>query len=411
MRVRIGVVGPHDLVSLVMSTDTGQAGAELHAFPYSHESEAAEVVTSQDGAVDGWLFTGPIPYFLSRPALTRPATYVQYSGSTLLTAVVRLLLDGRDVTRLSIDSLREAEVVEAIGEAGIPSGELRVLGYRPDLTSSMIADFHRQAQDDGYTAVTCVSSVYDALKSEMPCLRLAPSLSAIRAAATELMLLTTNQVNEDSHVVVGLVRADPPLAADDAALVTDAGSMSAFLATGQGGDVAIVTNRGSLQRATHNLTTSPFHATQEQSTRAVHIGFGMGHSASEAARLAQRAMLRAQAHKRSATVVSLRHDVDLTLRGAADSTAEAEASAPLSAGVLAARIGLSLANIERLQELERSQDGAPVTTRAIAAHLDVQMRTARRLVQRLELAGHAERVGQVSPESAGRPLTLYRLSL
>ncbi|MFF5213438.1 FaeA/PapI family transcriptional regulator [Streptosporangium sp. NPDC000396] len=53
----------------------------------------------------------------------------------------------------------------------------------------------------------------------------------------------------------------------------------------------------------------------------------------------------------------------------------------------------------------------PLTTREIAKRLAVQQRTARRMLHRLELAGLAERTGNLSRGSSGRPLAMYRLTL
>ncbi|MFS8478087.1 MAG: hypothetical protein FWJ93_03800 [Micromonosporaceae bacterium] len=47
-----------------------------------------------------------MPYTLVREAggPSRPATFVDYTGATVLQALVRLLRDGHDVTRMSIET-------------------------------------------------------------------------------------------------------------------------------------------------------------------------------------------------------------------------------------------------------------------------------------------------------------------
>lgn len=407
MKAVIGVVGPLDLITPVISAVSELPGTKFVPYPYTHESGAPDIITAAAAEVDGWLFTGLIPYFISREHLTRPATYAEYSGSTLLTALIQLLRAGHDVTRLSIDSLSGHSVAEALREADVPTSTTRVLEYKPGVTSDEIIRFHREAKSESYVVITCISSVYEALRDEMTCIRLAPSLDAVRIAANELLLVLTNQVNEDSHVVIGLLSAGPQLSLDHPAVMAGAAALSGVLATAATGEILLVTNRAGLHRASRNLTTAPIIDQLVQEDQVAHIGFGTGNSAIEAERLAYHALARAKAHEQSTAVVSYRHEMDLTFGTRPIPDADASDA---GAGVAAARAGLSVANIQRLQRFSRAAPG-PCTTRDIAEHLDVQMRTARRIVHRLELAGYAVRTGKQPTEAAGRPLTLYQLRL
>ncbi|MGH3655511.1 MAG: hypothetical protein ACRDUA_02535, partial [Micromonosporaceae bacterium] len=78
---------------------------------------------------------------------------------------------------------------------------------------------------------------------------------------------------------------------------------------------------------------------------------------------------------------------------------------------IAQRVGLSQATLQRLREVRDSAGAEPLTTRQVAERLRVQQRTARRMLHRLELAGLAERTGNLVSGGSGRPLTLYRLTL
>lgn len=133
MGIVIGVVGPHDLVDDVAATCEDQPGLTALRLDYDHESQAPAIVEAHAPSVEGWLFTGIVPYMLARDAdvLTRPASFVDYSGATLLSALVRLQHEGVDVTRLSIDTLSAADVTTTFAEAGLPTDALRTLPYRP----------------------------------------------------------------------------------------------------------------------------------------------------------------------------------------------------------------------------------------------------------------------------------------
>ncbi|MFS8478088.1 MAG: hypothetical protein FWJ93_03805 [Micromonosporaceae bacterium] len=139
----------------------------------------------------------------------------------------------------------------------------------------------------------------------------------------------------------------------------------------------------------------------------VRIGFGLGRSAAEAESLARRALTRARRIGKVAAVLSLRGDLDIVLA----TTAPAPTPTDGNLAIIAQRVGLSVATLQRLREVRATVGPAPLTTRDVADRLAVAQRTARRMLHRLELAGLAERTGSLASGTSGRPLTLYRLML
>ncbi len=412
MDTSIGVVGPHDLVDSVAAVCEELPNVRVHRFDYDHESQAAELVSTHSGGVDGWLFTGIVPYTMAQDVLTRPAAFVDYSGSTLLQALVRLLRDGQDVTQLSIDTLEARHVYDTLAEAGVPTDDVRVMPYQPGSTSGEFAVFHRRnARRPGAVAVTCVSSVHDELAGDIPAFRLAPLPQSVRVALRQLLLTATNQIQEDAQVAIGLVEIDSATDrdTDPSDLPREVGALGGSLSHYSPTTSLIVTTRGPLQDASHGFTALPMLHRLGQVHDTVRIGFGLGHSGAEAERLARRALSRARSHGPIAAVVSLRNDVDVTL----DTATRTESTGPpeLSRAVVASRVGLSTDTLDRLREVTSSVGDRALTTRDIADGLGVQLRTARRILQRLEMAGFAERSGNEESGTIGRPLTLYQLTI
>ncbi|MEU7852628.1 hypothetical protein [Nonomuraea sp. NPDC049141] len=397
----IGVVGPHDLVDDVAATCEEQPGVSALRLDYDHESQAPEIVEAHAAAVEGWLFTGIVPYMLSRDAetLTRPAAFVDYSGATLLSALVRLQHEGQDVTRLSIDTLPTADVVATFAEAGLPADALRTLSYRPEMTSKKAVAFHRRGPD--HPVITCLSSVHEALRGEMHVLRLAPSVHSVRVALRQLLLTAEGQAQEDAQIALGLIEVET-----EEGLLREATALGGTLAAFRGGIHLLVTTRGPLYDATGGFTGLPMLGRLAAHNQAVRVGFGLGRSAAEAESLARRALARARRIGDVAAVLSLRADTDIVLESVAGVPASGR-----NLSVIARRVGLSVATIERLLQARAAAGDEPLTTREIADRLEVQQRTARRMLHRLELAGLAERTGNLTSGSSGRPLTLYRLTL
>ncbi|MEU6796187.1 hypothetical protein ABZ907_31220 [Nonomuraea wenchangensis] len=397
----IGVVGPHDLVDDVAATCEEQPGVSTLRLDYDHESQAPAIVEAQASSVEGWLFTGIVPYMLARGAdvLTRPAVFVDYSGATLLSALVRLQHEGQDITRLSIDTISPADVTATFVEAGLPTGGLRTLGYRPETTSKKIIAFHRRSPD--HPVITCLSSVHEALRGDMQVLRLAPSVHSVRTALRQLLLTAEGQAQEDAQIALGLVEVD-----GEEGLLREAGALAGTLAGFRGGTHLLVTTRGPLHDATGGFTGLPMLARLAAHSSVARVGFGLGRSAAEAESLARRALARARRIGNVAAVLSLRADTDIVLESVI-STPSGEQSLAL----IARRVGLSVPTLEKLLQARDAAGGEALTTREIAERLGVQQRTARRMLHRLELAGLAERTGNLTSGSSGRPLTLYRLTL
>ncbi|WP_394490062.1 hypothetical protein [Nonomuraea sp. JJY05] len=401
MGIVIGVVGPHDLVDDVAAVCEEQPGVSTLRLDYDHESQAPAIVEAHASSVEGWLFTGIVPYMLSRDAdaLTRPAAFVDYSGATLLSALVRLQHEGQDITRLSIDTLSAADVQATFAEAGLPTADLRTLPYRPEMTSKKAVTFHRKGA--AHAVITCLSSVHEALRDELHVLRLVPSVHSVRVALRQLMLTAEGQAQEDAQIAIGLVEV-----ANEEGLLREATALGGTLAAFRGGTHLLVTTRGPLHDATGGFTALPMLARLAAQNDVVRVGFGLGRSAAEAESLARRALARARRIGEVAAVLSLRADTDIVLESVTPAPTGAQ-----NLSVIARRVGLSVPTLEKLLEARAAAGDEPLTTREIAERLAVQQRTARRMLHRLELAGLAERTGNLTSGTSGRPLTLYRLTL
>jgi hypothetical protein len=253
--------------------------------------------------------------------------------------------------------------------------------------------------------VTCLRSAYDTLRPQLASLRLAPSVHSIRSAVRHLLLTLDSRQSGDAQVVLGLVEltAEP-----DRLLRQEAARLAGSLTHYGGRRHLIVTTRGALEAATASFSEFPAVTRLAERYGSVRVGFGVGSSAAEAEALAKRALSRARAASRATAVVSLRHEVDIVLAGGHG--AGGERGRP-SLNVLAQRSGLSAVTLTKLRELVRGSTSEGLTTRDVAAHLELQPRTARRILNRLERAGLARTVGTQALNGSGRPLLIYHLDI
>jgi hypothetical protein len=411
--IEIGVVGPHDLVDDVAAICEEQPGVVAHRLDYDHESQAVGLVEARSGSVEAWLFTGVVPYTMVSEAgvLTRPATFVDYTGATLLQAMVRLLRDGHDVSRMSIDTVPSADVSATLREAAVPTAGVRTLPYQSGVESTDVVEFHRRARRGTRgteVAVTCLSSAYEVLRTEMPAFRLVPSAYSVRVAVRQLLLHADNQAQEDAQIVLGLVE----LPGGDDGLSKEANALAGSVSRYTGDTYLLVTTRGPVHDVTGGFTSLPMLRRLADRHDVVRVGFGLGRSSAEAETLARRALARARRLGDVAAVLSLRGEADVVLESAVPLAAKPDAVAgEPRLSVLAQRVGISVATLERLIAAQQAAGTDPLTTREVASRLRVQQRTARRMLHRLELAGLAERTGNLLSGASGRPLTAYRITV
>jgi DNA-binding transcriptional ArsR family regulator len=369
-------------------------GVEVVPLRYRRETDTPKVMAAAPPSVDAWLFTGVIPYQIAAAdeLLDRPAAHVEYTGATLMRALVELLRNGRDVTSMSIDVLDTADVRETFDEVGLPMRGVRVLPYRPGLSLDDMVAFHRDAGAD--VAITCLRSAYEKLRTEQTTLRLAPSVHSVRTAVNSLLLVHDALRSDDAQIALGLVEITPDA---ESALRREAGSLGGSVLRYDEKRWLVIATRGPLEQATAAFTELGMLNRLKEQFGAVRIGFGIGGSGTETEALARRALGRARTAGRTAAVVSLRNDIDLILVGGAAPRAQ--------------RAGLSKVTLERLQELVHATPEDGLTTRSVADHLGIQPRTARRVLNRLERAGLADATGTQLGTGSGRPLVVYRVHL
>lgn len=412
-RAVIGVVGPADLVALVTQVAQREfSHLTVTAGAYSDEDETPAVVERLRGEVDAWLFTGIIPYTIAKEAgaLDRPATHISYSGATLYRVLVSMLNRGHSIEAISVDTLERNQVVEALREAGLDVARVHVLPFRPSRTAETFAQFHRQsATEQGTTlAITCVRSVYSEIHNEMEAIRLSPALASVRTALTTLTLATAERVGSDAQVVIGYI----DLPAEDTQLATDLASDAATLVKLDSGPYMIVTTKGALESATQGFKRLPLLDRLAQEHKWARIGFGIGRSAPEADALARQALARSRLVGPYVAIVALAASSELVMITDGSSPAHADdisLDEPASLGVAARRAGVERSTLIRIRDMISERGGGTITASEMASALGYQPRTARRILQRLERSGLAERVGSVETGATGRPPIVHRL--
>jgi hypothetical protein len=429
--VRIGVVGPREVVhrmvdvghQLVLNESTTMS---LTSTSYQNYSQIPDRVRGIAEDVDVLLFAGPLPYDMAKDAgvLTRPATFVELSGSSLYGAMLRTIQSGElDLRRVSIDSLSRDAIAEAYDECEISHAAVHSMPYEGPESALGFAEFHRELFEQGRTtgALTTVDVVVRELrKAKVPAVRVRATGSALRASLRTATFLGAGSRLGDAQVVVGVVEipdvprrpgSDPrgAWAATELrtevvrALRPETDRLAISLMPRTENSVALVATLGSITEATQQFTRAPFVKVVRRATGITpFIGIGTGATAVAAEANAELALVDARASGATRVYVRLRDGSTMAMNHkdehAATDTPVADPRRREALETL--RAGLA----------DDDTDGAKVVDATLAAELlGTSPRTARRVLQDLARDGLAWPVPPAAALSRGRPRQTYRL--
>jgi hypothetical protein len=428
--VRVGIFGPPDVVRTMV--DIGHALVVSEATPMSLSGTAYQRLAQLPGRVrsvadevDVMLFAGPLPYDLAKEAgvVTRPATYVQLSGSSLYGAMVRSMKSGTvDLERVSIDSLSAEAIAEAYEECGLSRGQVHARPYDGPASASGFAEFHRTLFQRGRTtgALTTVDNVARELdEAQVPVIRVRATGSALRSSLRTAAFLGTGSVLEGAQIVIGLIEIPelPRRAAGRSsgswamqelrlevvrALRAETDRLAISLMPRDDRSLTLVGTLASVTEATRDFTVAPFVTRVRRATgTTLRMGLGMGATAATAETNAELALSDARASDTDRVYVRMRDGSSVSMGVAVD---EGDS-------------GPDLIDARHAQTLQILQAGL-ADTESDAGVLDAELasrllgtspRTARRMLQQLERDGLAWPVPPASATSPGRPRQTYRL--
>ena len=315
--MRIGIVGPDDLVERVLMLPSASNGRSLTPrlvpMPYKDESQTLDALVATAREVDAYLFTGPVPYDLAvaASALVAPATFIPLSGAALYATLVRGVTAGDFAPdRLSIDTLVSQDIEEAYSELGLPTGKIQMYGHAPGHHLEDIVAFHFEALTErGATAaLTGLRSAHEEmLRLGLRSYRMVPTLQSIRSALRTAVLMATGARLGDAQVAIAVVAVGPldalsefnalddrraeSLLAAQRTLLAEARQIGAVVVPVGPGLFLVIGTVKAFEVATDGYRHCPFYASLEEGIdHSIAVGLGMADSALLAQRAAWQAL-------------------------------------------------------------------------------------------------------------------------
>ncbi|WP_240375856.1 hypothetical protein [Bacillus piscicola] len=429
LKINVGIVGPEDTVSLILKI-VKEYEDKITAYPfvYKHAEETTDIVKKNQRDMDIWFFSGRTPFTLAKKSRVRqPFFYLELNGTSLTHVLVKMhYKDYQDISRISVDMLKERDIYEAYQDLDLPLTDVFIYEYPGYTPISEIVDFHSNLYMQGKVKVcaTCLRYVYDELKRKgIPVYRITPTKTNVRSTIeTALQRWETLQFKQ-SQIAVMLIRTGDMDNVDDKHTVSyDAHRLNfklqssiidyaetvtgSFAALGIGKFI-IFSTRGSIEQY-ESEAISLLEQLALITDYPSHIGIGYGDSALAAEENARVALYHAQLYGDfCAFLVDNKGGVEGPLQQRQNisfeyRTENKEINAQLE------KAGVTITTYNKMLSVQKNYGDNILTASIIAEWLKMTERNARRILNSLVTHGLAEIIGKEAPK-AGRPRQIFRI--
>ncbi|UCZ52737.1 hypothetical protein LGQ02_18430 [Bacillus shivajii] len=438
MKVRIGVVGPSDSVNRIIEVASSFSEYEmLEIIPFSYEKteEAEQIVRENRNRVDQWLFSGQAPYYyveskglLEDLEVSFPPLY----GSSLLGTLLELIMEkGRDVTNISLDTIKESEVAFINKAHSLDDFTFYTYSYGGYREADEIIAFHEKLYDEGKTqvALTCIKEVHKRLtERNIPCYRIIPSQLAFKLVLRYIKERGESTLYRKSQIAVLGIEVNHSSTTEEGQyysyeikrqsldlkhmLLDQAENLQGSFVQIGDGLFFIYTTRGEVDM--HFDDKSIFYKLSEMKMKSelkFRVGIGYGITALGAEQNLRLALQYAR-DEDEAILISVNEEKEVHQYTEQDVNS-AISFQPRNWGAdwedkfKDAHISPSV--VSKLQSFSFHYKTNAVTVKEVASWLKGTERNARRILSEMERLGLAKVRGMEQPGNAGRPRKVYEL--
>ncbi|MFT9848285.1 helix-turn-helix domain-containing protein [Aneurinibacillus sp. REN35] len=436
MKIQVTLLAPFDFISEIIGESQNFPELHVKACSYQDISQTLELVQQNIETTDVFLFAGPIPYEITRQQVEvrKPMIYLPHTGTSLYRVFFQMFRDnrykGKDHSiRLSIDILKKEEILDRLDELEISVDQLFIKEYQVNLTSSDIMAFHydlwKKREVD--VVLTCVASVYNELVSQgVPCYRIIPTKSTIRDCLQRVELEGRSSQLSETQLAIGIIWVDDFSMRRSSAeyeiqrkklalqqvLIDYSEEIQALLNWSNRDEITFVTTHGVIEKSTHNFRAYPFldEIVNRLGLKA-NIGIGFGKSANEAESKAREALSKAKSQGAGSCYVMMQDgDVSGPIGNNYQIRYSIRSDDP-DLIKLAHEVGLSVGTLNKVISFCQSYGSCAISALDLSYAFGVTLRSARRILSKLEQGNLAEIVGEEQPISRGRPRQLYSINI
>lgn len=436
MEIRVAVIGPYDLLDEVMCIAATYPALTVLPLGYKDVQEVKQIVPQCQDEIDVFLFAGPIPYQIAREHVSdpKPMVYLPYNGTSLYRVFFQLLRDSGTLftesrLRFSIDVLNLQEVEQRLDELSIHVDHMYAMEYQLNQRAEDILRFHYDLWTSKKVDAifTCVASVYwELTRLGIPCYRVTPTKTTIQDGLQRAQIEGRNFQLADTQIAIGIINIENIVKKWSASeyelqrkkiaiqeILIDYGEeIQALMNWPDRNEVIFVTTRGVIERTTSMFTRFPLlERIVHRLNISASIGIGLGRTANEAQSKASEALSKAKLGDGGSCFIAMHDGNVVGPLGKEFQLAYSLRSNDPQRLNAARKSGLSIGTINKLISFCQSYGSSQITAADLASRFGVSLRSARRILSKLEQSQLAEIIGEEQPLCKGRPRQMYELKL
>lgn len=439
MVINIAVIGSSKLVEKLL-TYQNDASLDITPFIYHKPEESILFIKEIQNDYDVVLFTGPVPYRISKDELKKynvPSLVIPFDEYMLSISLFKAskLLNNNSLDHVSIDFPNSTFIDKVLRDLDISEENIYIKEYQDIENSSKkfetnnYVKFHEQLWKDNKIklALTSITAVNDELiKMGIPCLKIEIPERNIVDSINKSKRLGELTVSSKMHLVVGCVEiddfesiksqqgdyyAEARVLELQQALLKISNIVNATIQQTGKDQFIIFGNRGNLEHLTNqykdiNIIEELIHPLDIK----VNFGFGLGYTAKQAEKNAKLALTYSKTTGNgNAYIFTEKKEVIGPLIGS-QTKVFSIGSNQENLKKVADDTGLSIMNISKVKEFSKIINNSGLSAVELSEYMEVSRRTAERVLNQLLKSDYVTVIGKEQPNIKGRPRTIYKVN-
>ncbi len=432
MKIKMGIIGPRDSVEKICEV-AEEFKEKIDVFPYIYEKkeEAIQIVKENQMKVDVILFSGHIPYYITKynNVIKKPALYIPRVGTSILKSLLEISKQGMDHRRMSIDSVKKESVNEVAKELDLKFEKIYIIPYEENIEYEKLADYHYDLWQKGEIniVVTGLSKTYERLKKlGVPVFKLRPTVFLTREYINKAIYKAKVKRIESTQIAIQIVKIknrNSNMSSEynflqiknrlENLLIDYTKSIFGSLFPFGRDEYMIFATRGAIDS---NLNTSNFHEhinIEKSNNITFASGIGYGNTVYNAEFNARIALDYAMNKENSCIYIV---DEEGNIKGPISNKENDFIEYSLSVTdenikKIAQKINISPAYVSKIQAIIKKSTKDTFDAEEISNYLDISRRSARRILNSIVEANYGQVIATESKSKTGRPRKIYKIDI